>query len=96
MLNTGDQSAATNTGYQSAATNTGYQSAAEVIGAHSIAAALGYSSKAKAGESGAIVCVYRNDDYELIHIRASKVGDNGIEAGKWYTLNESGEFVEAE
>ena len=76
--------------------NTGYRSAAEVTGAHSVAAALGYSSKAKAGESGAIVCVYRNDDYELIHIRASKVGDNGIEAGKWYTLNESGEFVEAE
>ena len=94
--NTGDRSAATNTGYRSAATNTGDQSAAEVTGAHSVAAALGYSSKAKAGESGAIVCVYRNDDYELIHIRASKVGDNGIEAGKWYTLNESGEFVEAE
>ena len=94
--NTGDRSAATNTGNQSAATNTGDQSAAEVTGAHSIAAALGYSSKAKAGESGAIVCVYRNDDYELIHIRASKVGENGIEAGKWYTLNESGEFIEAE
>ena len=102
--NTGDQSAATNTGYQSAATNTGDRSAAtntgnwsaaEVTGDHSIAAALGYSSKAKAGESGAIVCVYRNDDYELIHIRASKVGDNGIEAGKWYTLDENGEFVEA-
>ena len=94
--NTGYQSAATNTGDCSAATNTGNQSAAEVTGAHSIAAALGYSSKAKSGESGAIVCVYRNDDCELIHIRASKVGDNGIEAGKWYTLNESGEFVEAE
>ena len=93
--NTGYRSAATNTGYQSAATNTGYQSAAEVTGAHSVAAALGYSSKAKAGESGAIVCVYRNDDYELVHIRASKVGDNGIETGKWYTLNESGEFIEA-
>ena len=102
--NTGDQSAATNTGYRSAATNTGDQSAAtntgdssaaEVTGAHSIAAALGYSSKAKAGESGAIVCVYRNGGYELIHIRASKVGDNGIEAGKWYTLDENGEFIEA-
>ena len=94
--NTGNRSAATNTGDYSAATNTGDYSAAEVTGAHSVAAALGYESKAKAGESGAIVCVYRNDDNELIHIRASKVGDNGIEAGKWYTLNESGEFVEAE
>ena len=93
--NTGDYSAATNTGDYSAATNTGYRSAAEVTGAHSVAAALGYESKAKAGESGAIVCVYRNDDYELIHIRASKVGVNGIEAGKWYTLDENGEFIEA-
>ena len=94
--NTGDQSAATNTGDQSAATNTGYWSAAEVTGAHSIAAAFGYESKAKAGESGAIVCVYRNNYNELVHIRASKVGENGIEAGKWYTLDESGEFVETE
>ena len=94
--NTGNRSAATNTGNSSAATNTGDSSAAEVTGAHSIAAALGYSSKAKAVKTSAIVCVYRNDDYELIHIRASKVGENGIEAGKWYTLNESGEFIEAE
>ena len=93
--NTGDYSAATNTGYYSAATNTGNCSVAEVTGAHSIAAAFGYKSKAKAEEGGAIVCVYHHDDYELAHIRASKVGDNGIEAGKWYTLNESGEFVEA-
>ena len=93
--NTGNRSAATNTGYRSAATNTGHSSAAEVTGSHSVAAALGYESKAKAGESGAIVCVYRNYDYELIHIRASKVGDNGIEAGKWYTLDENGEFIEA-
>ena len=75
--------------------NTGYQSAAEVTGSHSVAAALGYESKAKAVEGCAIVCVYRNDDDELIHIRASKVGDNGIEAGKWYTLDENGEFIEA-
>ena len=93
--NTGNCSAATNTGNYSAATNTGNRSAAEVTGYNSIAVALGYSSKAKAGESGAIVCVYRNDDDELIHIRASKVGDNGIEAGKWYTLDENGEFIEA-
>ena len=93
--NTGDQSAAINTGNRSAATNTGNRSAAEVTGSHSVAAAFGYESKAKAGEGGAIVCVYRDDDNELVHIRASKVGDNGIEAGKWYTLNESGEFIEA-
>ena len=91
-----DTAKESNTGYYSAATNTGYRSVSEVTGSHSVAAAFGYESKAKAGESGAIVCVYRNDDYELVHIRASKVGDNGIEPDKWYKLNESGEFVEAE
>ena len=30
----------------------------------------------------------------LIHIRASKVGDNGIKPDAWYSLDENGEFVE--
>ena len=92
--NTGNRSAATNTGDQSAATNTGDQSAAEVSGEHSIAASFGKKSKARAGVNGAIVCVYRNDDGELIHIRASKIGENGIKPDTWYTLNKDGEFIE--
>ena len=92
--NTGDWSAATNIGDWSAATNTGYRSAAEVSGKRSIAVALGWQSKAKASIDGAIVCVYRNDDGELIHIKASKVGENNIKADTWYTLDEFGEFVE--
>ncbi|MBK2673165.1 hypothetical protein FKL07_23275 [Citrobacter freundii] len=93
--NTGDQSVATNTGYWSAATNTGHWSAAEVSGSQSVAAAFGIEGKARASEGGAIVLCYRDEDGELIHIRASKVGDNGIKAGVWYQLNEDGEFVEA-
>ncbi|EOI6410859.1 TPA: hypothetical protein ACJ2UO_004343 [Yersinia enterocolitica] len=102
--NTGDQSAATNTGYQSAATNTGNRSAAtntgnrsaaEVSGSQSVAASFGESGKAKASENGAIVLCYRNDDGEIIHIRASKVGENGIKPDVWYSLNEDGEFEEA-
>ena len=92
--NTGDRSAATNTGNWSAATNTGDRSAAEVSGEQSIAVALGWQSKAKASIDGAIVCVYRNDDGELIHIKASKVGENNIKADTWYTLDDIGEFVE--
>ncbi|EJP3798187.1 hypothetical protein NUP35_001722 [Salmonella enterica] len=103
--NTGDQSAATNTGYQSAATNTGnwsaatntgYQSAAEVSGSQSVAASLGIEGKARASEGGAIVLCYRDKNGELIHIRASKVGENGIMPNTWYQLNEDGEFVECE
>ncbi|EKN3733721.1 hypothetical protein OU760_002916 [Yersinia enterocolitica] len=94
--NTGYRSAATNTGNQSAATNTGYQSAAEVSGSQSVAASFGEDGKAKASENGAIVLCYRNDDGEIIHIRASKVGENGIKPDVWYSLNEDGEFKEAQ
>ncbi|EJP1188818.1 hypothetical protein OFS71_003503 [Salmonella enterica subsp. enterica serovar Kentucky] len=94
--NTGDRSAATNTGYQSAATNTGDLSAAEVSGSQSVAASLGIEGKARASEGGAIVLCYRDEDGELIHIRASKVGENGIMPDIWYQLNEDGEFVECE
>ncbi|HFJ4513190.1 TPA: hypothetical protein ACGUJL_004607 [Salmonella enterica] len=94
--NTGYRSAATNTGDQSAATNTGYRSAAEVSGSQSVAASFGIEGKAKASEDGAIVLCYRNKNGELIHIRASKVGENGIMSNTWYQLNEDGEFVECE
>ncbi|EJW3694114.1 hypothetical protein OB239_002778 [Salmonella enterica] len=94
--NTGYRSAATNTGDCSAATNTGNCSAAEVSGSQSVAAAFGIEGKARASEGGAIVLCYRNEDGELIHIRASKVGENGIMPNTWYQLNEDGEFVACE
>ncbi|ECV1147862.1 hypothetical protein ELD99_26705 [Salmonella enterica subsp. enterica] len=94
--NTGDWSAATNTGDRSAATNTGDRSAAEVSGSQSVAASLGIEGKARASEGGAIVLCYRDEDGELIHIRASKVGENGIMPDTWYQLDEDGEFVECE
>ncbi|EEJ2521724.1 hypothetical protein BJH34_000205 [Salmonella enterica subsp. enterica serovar Potsdam] len=92
--NTGNQSAATNTGNQSAATNTGDWSSAEVSGSQSVAVSLGIEGKARASENGAIVLCYRDEDGELIHIRSSKVGENGIKQDTWYQLDEDGEFVE--
>ena len=94
--NTGNQSAATNTGNQSAATNTGNRSAAEVSGRHAVAASFGEEGRARASEGGAIVLCYRNDEGELLHIRASKVGENGIEPDAWYSLSAGGEFVKIE
>ncbi|EAM2976963.1 hypothetical protein CCQ99_09295 [Salmonella enterica] len=94
--NTGNRSAATNTGNRSAATNTGNWSAAEVSGSQSVAAAFGIEGKARASEGAAIVLCYRDEDGELIHIRASKVGENGIMPDTWYQLDEDGEFVECE
>ena len=94
--NTGNWSAATNTGNRSAATNTGNRSAAEVSGRGSVAIAIGRNSKSKADNGGAIVCVYIDSNGDLIHIKASKVCENGIKANTWYTLDANGEFVEVE
>ena len=94
--NTGDRSASTNTGDQSVATNSGRQSAAVVEGLNSVAIAVGAQSKAKAAIGGAIICVYRDDDGNLTHIRASKVGENGVKPNVYYKLDEDGEFVEAD
>ncbi|MDL4287292.1 hypothetical protein QJ471_03340 [Salmonella enterica] len=96
QIMSGNWSAATNTGNCSAATNTGNWSAAEVSGSQSVAAALGIEGKARASEGGAIVLCYRDKNGELIHIRASKVGENDIMPNTWYQLNEDGEFVECE
>ena len=94
--NTGDCSAATNTGDRSAATNTGYCSAAKVSGRGSVAIAIGRNSKSKADNGGAIVCVYMDCNGNLMHIKASKVGENGIKANTWYTLDANGEFIEVD
>ncbi|MFL4124646.1 hypothetical protein LES14_30195 [Pseudomonas aeruginosa] len=92
--NTGNRSAASNTGDYSAASNTGYQSAAEVSGKESVAASLGIEGRARASAGSAIVLCHRDDEGRLIHIRASKVGENGVEPDTWYQLNAEGEFVE--
>ncbi len=92
--NTGNRSAASNTGDYSAASNTGDQSAAEVSGKESVAASLGIEGRARASAGSAIVLCHRDDEGRLIHIRASKVGENGVEPDTWYQLNAEGEFVE--
>ena len=92
---TGYQGAASATGDQGAASATGYQGAASATGTRGVALS-GWDGKAKAGTGGAIVLVWRDDDRNVAFIRSSKVGENGIEPDVWYTLDESGEFVEAE
>ncbi|MEV2016113.1 hypothetical protein ABZQ22_28300 [Pseudomonas aeruginosa] len=92
--NTGDCSAASNTGNYSAASNTGDYSAAEVSGKESVAASLGIEGRARASAGSAIVLCHRDDEGSLIHIRASKVGENGVKPDTWYQLSAEGEFVE--
>ncbi|HCH6862109.1 TPA: hypothetical protein NL044_001556 [Pseudomonas aeruginosa] len=92
--NTGNRSAASNTGNRSAASNTGDYSAAEVSGKESVAASLGIEGRARASAGSAIVLCHRDDEGRLIHIRASKVGENGVKPDTWYQLSAEGEFVE--
>ena len=96
QTNTGDMSASTNTGYMSASTNTGDRSASTVSGKASVAMAIGSESKARASEGSAIVIVSRADDCSLLHIFASKVGENGIKADTFYMLDKCGVPKEVE
>jgi hypothetical protein len=87
---TGEWANAATTGYRANAATTGYRANAATTGKHAVAAALGAEAKAKASEGGAIMLVHRNDDGELLHVFASKVGENGIKPDVWYLLNEDG------
>ena len=94
-FNSGDRGAASNSGDRGAASNSGYSGAASNSGKAGIAADFSGCGKAKSSETGAIVCVSRDDDGNILHIRASKVGENGIKPDVFYTLDAAGEFVEA-
>ncbi len=61
-----------------------------------MAAAFGYQSKVLACATGAIVLTHIDDEGRIVHIRASKVGENGVRANVWYSLDAAGEFVEVE
>jgi len=76
------------------AATTGEGANAATTGEGAVAASLGRGCKAKAEAGGAIVLVHRTINGAIAHIRASKVGENGIKPGAWYSLDESGEFRE--
>jgi hypothetical protein len=56
---------------------------------------IGRYGRAKATKDAAIVLCEHDDDGRLLHIRSSKVGENGIEPDVFYTLH-GGEFVKAD
>ena len=93
--NTGDRSAATNTGNYSAATNTGNRSAANVEGKDSIAIVTGRKSKAAGALGCWLVLTERDDNMNIINVKAIKVDGEKIKANIFYTL-EDGEIKEAE
>jgi len=92
---TGEGANAATTGNWANAATTGYRANAATTGEGAVAAALGIASKAKAAAGGAIVLVKRDEDGVLHAIFSSLVGQNGIEADKWYELGADGKPVEA-
>ena len=88
----GHASAAGDYGHASAAGDYGH---ASVKGQNAIACALGFEGTAKAEAGGAIMLAYyENCGETLVHVFASKVGENGIEPGKTYRLGPDGKPVE--
>jgi len=96
---TGYSSASSATGDRSASLSTGCYSSSEITPEksgeplHAVAIATGYQSLARAPAGSAIVLCERNNQGELLHIRASKVGENGVKPDTWYSLKD-GEFAE--
>ena len=88
------KSPASATGELGAASATGERGAASATGKASIASATGVDGMARGSDGCAIVLVHRAQDGSISQIRASKVGENGIKPDTWYTLDESGNFVE--
>ena len=93
--NTGHYSAATNTGRYSAAINTGDCSAATVEGKNSVAVVTGLNGRAKGTKGCWIVCTERDDDYNILCIKAAELDGEKIKENTFYMLK-NGEFVESE
>ncbi|WP_242221594.1 DUF7666 domain-containing protein [Shinella zoogloeoides] len=94
---TGYRAHAASTGNGAHAASTGYRAHAASTGNGAISAALGARSTAKAEVGGAIMLAHYDETvwpHNLLAVRASLVGQNGIEAGKAYRLTANGEFEE--
>ena len=87
---TGDRGHAAATGYRGHAAATGYRGHAAATGKDAIAASLGYHGTAQAGEDGWLVLSRHDDDFNLIEVRAAKVGTEGIKPNVRYRLTGNG------
>ena len=95
VLNNAESDKATNTGDCSAATNAGNCSAATVEGKSSVAIVTGYGGKAKGVKGSWIVCTERDNNYNILCVKATEIDGEKIKENTFYTLK-NGEFVKAE
>ena len=85
---------ASTSGWGAHASTSGWDAHASTSEKQSVSSGLGINNQARAAEGGAICLVCRNGDGDIIAIRASKVGENGILPDVFYRLNENDEFEE--
>ncbi|MGE0231747.1 MAG: hypothetical protein AB7S46_08205, partial [Flavobacteriaceae bacterium] len=93
---TGDDAHSATTGDRAHSATTGDDAHSATTGRNAIAHAAGVRSTASAHEGGAISLAAYDDNHNLVAVRSSLVGQNGIEAGKTYRLTVEGEFEEVE
>ena len=91
---TGFRGAASATGFRGAASATGDCGAASATGAESVACGLGFACKAKGAKGCWLVLAERNEDLEILAVKAAKVDGKKIKADTYYILK-NGEFEEA-
>lgn len=75
---------------------TGNYGHAAATGEKAIAASIGPNGTAKAEVGGFIILVAYDDDWNPLGVFSSKVGKNGVEAGKTYRLTSEGKLQETE
>ena len=107
----GDNSTAASSGYNSTAASSGNYSTAASSGDNSTAASSGDNSTAACytngfaciagvygqvrGNEGSALSLGYIDENEKNRIAVAYVGENGIEPGVWYKVNNKGEFLKA-
>ena len=92
---TGDSAHAATTGDRAHAATTGDMAHAATTGKNAISASFGKNGKAKASQSGWIVCAEYDDDFNLLLVKAEKVDGKKVKANTWYSLV-NGELVEVD
>ncbi len=85
---------ATASGYYGAATASGNYGAATASGYYGAATASGRIGKASGALGCALFLVHRDADLKITHVKALIVGQDGIKADTFYTLDDSGDAVE--
>ena len=92
---TGTRAHAATTGYEAHAATTGDWAHAATTGENAIAVALGRDSTVRAGEKGALVATWWDEENERLRVAVAHVGEDGIKPNTTYRV-ESGRFIEVE